>query len=153
MGMLMLVIASLLTAEWVRSQGSWAQGRGGENVLIFICRNWMWLSLNESLVWVRLPDSDIGTRWPFLHVELESTYGPAGFFEFRDMEWSWRWYGFGAGDFMSLVRNDLIHNRFWSIPYWSLTIPSALASAYFLLTSARKSHPKSTPDSINAKHV
>jgi hypothetical protein len=81
--------------------------------------------MREDDAQVAEEDMDLGSPYP---VWQSSATLPN--FDDPQMIWQWRWCGFGSCDYKD---KDTSKHSFLFIPYWSITIPLALLSAYLIL--------------------
>ena len=145
-GVVTLVMACLFLLGWVRSLTHF------EGVSLPFGRkpNHFFVSWDSSLVWLK---EYIGGMGPGLYPEFKSrsiTGIDDRIFNSPHFEWRWNWSGFGSGVGVDEIKvgNRIERTSLTVIPYWSVTIPLTLISAFLLLTKPRLSTPKKIVEPI-----
>jgi hypothetical protein len=72
-------------------------------------------------------------------------------FEFLDVEWRWDWGGFHFGASMNRAKTRKKRVELWVVPYWSITVPLTLLSAFLLLTKPSPAFGKKVCEPIPAQ--
>ena len=127
-GCVTLLMACLFMAGWVRSISD-------TDFVHFYCGNnstALVLSSDRSVVWTKFHEERSHDEMSF--PEWDTTRKKVCFDE--RFEWKWQWGGFSVGHCHSES------STVWVIPYWSITIPLMLLSAYLLPSKPRISNQK-----------
>lgn len=155
-GCVLLVIASAFCAGWVRSQYIFERLEmhlsGTTRVQIFSDTNVLVLSREcttypaemnidaSNVLWDSWP------TWNATSADDKNKHGIWGNLTWNlldHVEWSWRYLGFGIGQqslsgYVQSNTGDIVHvpnlskTRLWVVPYWFLTLPTLLYSAWLL---------------------
>ena len=136
-GVLTLVMALILTRMWIRSASI------GDELTFPIGTQWddCVASNNQCLVWGRYRPDFRPAHRPFPQWR---TIPPINWDDPPNSDVRWRYLGFGIVD----RNNERL--SYLLIPYWSITIPLTLISAFLLLTKPHKSTTKKiTEPTIN----
>jgi hypothetical protein len=132
-GIVMLALASLFATGWVRSYvfDDYILRDGRDDIIIVE-------SVSGGISWERNThdapsQTDIG--WEYHSIDAKSeVYGDK--YDGCTVHWRWRWAGFDFGE---------LHHPFfqmtiveWTIPYWAVTAPLTIISAWLILGKPRK---------------
>jgi hypothetical protein len=138
-GLVTLVMACLVNVAWMRSQfgrDAYAIRRGNDYQVIATSRvGVLW---NHKVV----PENTQVIYDPGWEYSTYSENEPPDFrlhIDVYQVDWRWRLCGFDFGEY----RTKGI-NRYWVIPYWSISLPFTLLSAYLILWKPRKRTAAST---------
>lgn len=153
-GCVTLMMALVFTLGWIRSfaiRDVVALPRTDtEEVFSSSYQSLSWLSYRfsspESPVFLVRHDGTDTAKWFTPQIRLGSRL----IWDDAEIRWRWRWCGFGEGE-VQAIATDGNKNTFRVIPYWFLTIPLTLTSAFLLLTKPRKSTPTTIPEPIPAE--
>ena len=140
-GCVTLVMALVFMGGWVRSVSL------TDNIVVPCERNriHVLLSLDSTLGWwIYRADKPHGKpAWPDWRSEVTVD---AGRLNNGNVQWNWRCCGFGRG--ATAIAADGSMAQLWTIPYWSVTTPLTLLSAFLLLSKPRKLTQKKLAEPI-----
>ena len=136
-GVVTLVMACVSMAGWVRSHSvqdviSIHSGRHTSESLS---------SVKRVLVWQRSQFDYDEYKGPLPEWTTYPFHSETKWFDETGMIWRWQLCGFGFGELPSDLI-DGVQARYFFIPYWSVTGPLTLISAWLLLLKAGKSNSK-----------
>lgn len=127
-GVLVLVLACLFLAGWVRSLSTLDRGTSHFNRSMYGLT-----SYNSRIHLLKL--TPLATGAPILWSSQRHSEPLDYWFEMQPV-WRWDWAGFqfGAANSkkMTEVRMDI-----WTIPYWAVVVPLTLLSTFLLLSRRR----------------
>jgi hypothetical protein len=127
LGCVMLVFACGLMGMWVRS----FQRRD-----CFVASIWdfhyQWKSFGGVTLIERTTPDSILPNWHWSQSEVPDEWCLDAFLQSVTADWKWREFHFRSG----IIRLQGGPNEFWYLimPYWSLTLPVTLLSAWLLLS-------------------
>jgi hypothetical protein len=134
LGCVTLVVACVATAGWGRSFSDtdiieFYVGKNSTEVLY---------SFDCSVVWKRFHDEESHDEisFPMWDTCPQTDYA---FFDDPKFDWNWRWAGFGVGACYTEAA------VLWIVPYWSITVPLTLLSAYLILWPGKRKPPAEKP--------
>lgn len=152
LGCLMLVLACVVMAWWVRGFSVediiqfGKPSNPGDRFVYSPVQNIVFSSY-EGISWVNdetTDDSNLG--WiPGWGASPIKPHGAFGTLVKGEILWRWELCGF---DFCYASRSSHILRSRWTIPYWSLTLPLTLISFWLLLTKHRKPIPEKLSEPI-----
>jgi len=151
LGCVTLLMALVFMTLWVRSF---------EADYLVCYKQRCLISVNGGLIFESptQPSSIQSNRFLFLSRNLKKYKFIAAPFEAPTPEDKWRrqWAGFVIAEYdvaVTLANGTVLleTNRFYRVPYWSLTVPLTLISAFLLLSKPRQSNPNKLTEPIPAE--
>lgn len=144
-GVVTLVLACVLMGGWMRS--TFLTDELG--IPTWNHRGAALMSSGQSLLWIT-QDTNAATTgdYPLDWMTVDSS---DNLMNIEEIKWSWRQGGFGVGEWSWLERGDTsqegyrVTQTYRAFPYWCITIPLTLLSAYLILVPSRK-RPARNPD-------
>ena len=138
-GVVLLLISCAAMTGWVRNyfiRDSFNLPTGDSSSLQFISG---YQCLNLVAMWSSIPDKEMASFRIYRHKVTEGVGIHAGEYMLAGSPSPFRpkWPRFGDGN-----RNTIL--MIFSLPYWSITIPLTLLSAFVLLSKPRKSNQMKT---------
>ena len=134
-GCVTLLMACVLMGGWIRSLRVHDQliVPRGDSVHIFASQNGM-------LGWARI--SQLLATIPFSWTSTTLTGTMEDSWDDAEVHWRWHCCGFDIGAATLTAKSSIwgikMEVEQWGVPYWSLTIPLTLLSAYLMLWKPRK---------------
>ena len=139
-GVVTLLMACVLMAGWIRSLTHFE----GVSLPVERMPNHFFVSWDSSLVWLT---ENAGVTGPYPRFKSRSITGVDDrIFESPHFQWRWKYCGFGSGVGVDEIKvgNRIEQNTLTVVPYWSVTIPLTLITAFLLLSKPRQSTQKKT---------
>jgi hypothetical protein len=144
----------VLLAMALVSMGGWIRSRHLQDQLIIAHQNsvHILMSMNGALAWSRSSPSYLTA--PIYWSSKRFNKAMEDSWDGAEVRWKWQRFGFdfGAGSYTDKSSIGGVFTRrveLWQIPYWAITIPLTLLSAYLILWKPNRV-PPNTESPIHA---
>ena len=139
-GIMTLVMACVFSVGWVRSvhvKDEFSLRRNA-NITHHL------ISSSSRLGWKTVSIDDPQSIQFVINLFFSKPAGEYDFFRAPNPDWKWRteFCGFEFGQF--IPKGPPWSESIWLVPYWSITVPLTLLSAFLLLSKPRQSTQKKT---------